>query len=257
MLSVPKWRPDRRITEQAPPEARRLYARYRALTWVGHAALNVMLLSIVVGFVSLVMDRDWFDTLLVVWFVTFAGSLSAYPAGEYYMNKLQREFPEAVLLKEEHAALAKSATADLKDGAAPHLAVEARSVRTSSDCHLLDDITRSGWPRPDEDSTVFSDDDLRIVTATCTCGRRYLQVWRRVPQSYFEYLVPVGALELSQIRSDIDSSLPNVTDKWITAERTVTALALTRPTIEYSPFPSEVLRWLPPGDLLAFTISPM
>ncbi len=136
--------------------------------------------------------------------------------------------------------------------------VERATVAAAvGDCHLLDNIARSGWPRPATGSRVFADDDLRIHAATCPCGRLYLEVWRRVPRSYFEYLVPIDASELAQVRSDISSAPRNVTDKWIAAERAVQALALGRPTVEHSPFDPEILRWLPPGELLAFTTSPM
>ena len=235
MLRIPRWRPDRRITENAPPEARRLYARYRALTWVGHVGLNVALVSVVALFISYRMGVDAYDALMTVWFITIFASLIAYPAGEYFMNRLEREFPAAVLRQEE-----------------------GQTVPMRGTCHLGDDITREGWPRPTEGSIVFTDDDLRIAPATCSCGRMYLWVWRRVPQSYFEYLIPIDASDLARIQSDISSAPRNVTDKWIAAERAVTALALDRPSIEYSPSPPPaILRWLPPGELFAFTMSPM
>ena len=103
---------------------------------------------------------------------------------------------------------------------------------------------------------MFADDDLRIAPATCACGRLYLEVWRRVPRSYFEYLVPLEASELSAVMRDIARAPRTVTDKWLAAERAVTTLARTRPTIEYSISPPAILRWLPPGELLAFTTPP-
>lgn len=257
MRSIPKWRRDRRLSEQAAPEARRLYAPYRALTWVGHGALTVMLLSVVAGFISLKMAAGSFDAVMLVWFVTFTGSLAAYPAGEYFVKRLEREFPAALLVEDEQKAMPMSSATGANEGAARSLSVETGTVAAIGDCHLFNDITRTGWPHPDEDSTVFADDDIRILSATCRCGRLYLTVWRRVPRAYFEYLIPLDGSELSWVRNCIYSAPPNVTDKWIAAERTITSLAQSRPTIEYSPFPPEILRWLPPGELLAFTMTPM
>lgn len=141
---------------------------------------------------------------------------------------------------------------------AVYAGVERKTVAAAvGDCHLLDDITPSGWPRPTERSTVFSDDDLEIRSATCSCGRLYLVVWRRVPRSSFEYLIPLTASELSQVKSSISrASQDDYTGKWIAAESAVTTLAESRPTIEYSLDPPEILRWCPPGEPFAFKFSP-
>lgn len=103
---------------------------------------------------------------------------------------------------------------------------------------------------------MFADDDLRILPATCSCGRLYLQVFRRVPGSAYEYLVPVDASELERVRVDIAAARRNVTDRWAAAERAVRSLTSTRPTVEHSSSPPDVLHWIPAGLPIAFSMSP-
>lgn len=124
------------------------------------------------------------------------------------------------------------------------------------DCHLLDNPERSSWPFATKDSLVFADDDLRIASATCTCGRLYLLVWRRVRGSAFEYLIPHQPSELLRIRQILALAPRNVTDRWIAAENAVVELASGRPVIEYSDSPPAILRWIPSGVPIAFTTPP-
>ena len=101
-----------------------------------------------------------------------------------------------------------------------YLGVERTAVASFvGDCHLLDDPARSGWPRAAEGSTVFADDDLRIASATCSCGRLYLVIWRRVPRSAIEYSVPLGSGRALRPREGYLHARANrnVTDKWVAA----------------------------------------
>lgn len=124
------------------------------------------------------------------------------------------------------------------------------------DCHLIDNLERDLWPVATKDAVVFADDDLRLACATCTCGRLYLRVWRRVPRSAFEYLIPIQPSELLETRRNLAIAPRNVTDRWMAAESAVVGLASTRPVIEYSSSPPAILRWIPPGVPIAFTAPP-
>jgi hypothetical protein len=71
------------------------------------------------------------------------------------MNRLEREFP-GQLIREETRKVPLSATSRVGEGVAEYFAVDRATVAAAvGDCHLLDDITRTGWPRPIGGSSVF------------------------------------------------------------------------------------------------------
>ena len=129
----------------------------------------------------------------------------------------------------------------------------ARSSHTS--CHLVDEFAFSSWPESDGEP-LFADDDLRVSKALCACGRLYLLVARRVPGEMWDILVPVSTDEVEAFVGRVRSAAPSYTDKWLAAETGVLALTTTRPFLEHSCKPPTVLRWCPPGQPIALTVSP-
>ncbi len=124
------------------------------------------------------------------------------------------------------------------------------------DCHLLDDITRSRWPRPADEATLFADEDLRIASANShmwpalPCGPSAGTGWvLRVSDS-------AERDKSSQVKNDIATAPRSATDTWVAAESAVCTLTSSRPTIEYTDSPPAVLRWLAPGVPIAFGTQP-